>query len=354
MMINAHCHYRGETTLAIHSLNFFRALNRRHDVAMIPLDGEGPLETLPADVARMVTNGRNADPRNPAIGIAPFDLLWQVRGIRRIAFVVWETTIVHPQKITILRTMDEVWTPSQWGRRIFIENGLDADRVHVVPEGVDVNHFKPQPVPREGRPFRFLCVGKWERRKAIDELVDAFCEEFDPREPIDLILHCWNPWIPRFDLAATIAHAMRGRNARIVASSPIDDLRALYNACDAFVLPTRGEGWGLPVVEAMACGLPVIVTNYSAPADYLNDDIAYPIRIESLVDVYDSFFFPEGKAAGQWAQPDFAHLRALMRHVYEHQDEAREKGRRAREAMCNQWTWDHAAAKACAVLGIST
>jgi glycosyltransferase involved in cell wall biosynthesis len=353
MMINAWCYYRGDTSLAVHAVNFFRALNKRREVAIVPLDGEGPLDALPADLREMVLKGRTADRNDPAVAIGPFELLSRIPGSRRIAFVVWETTIMHAPKVAALRQMDEIWTPSQFGRRLLIANGLDPARIHVVPEGVDPEVFQPMEKPRGERPFRFLCVGKWEQRKATDLLVDAFCEEFDGAEPVELVMHCWNPWVPRFDLGENVARAMRGRTARVVASRPVpgEQLAALYNDADAFVLPTRAEGWGLPIVEAMACALPVIVTDYSAPSDYLDEEIAYPIRVEKLVDVYDSFFFPEGSAAGQWAQPDVAHLRSLMRYVYEHPAEAREKGRLAREAMRSRWTWDHAAATACEVLG---
>jgi hypothetical protein len=324
-------------------------------VAIVPLDGEGSLDGLPPDLVQMVKNGRSADARDPVVAIAPFELLAHVRGSRRIAFVVWETTILHAPKIAALKVMDEIWTPSQFGRRLLIANGLDADRIHVVPEGVDPDVFRPRERERGARRFRFLCVGKWEQRKATDLLVDAFCDEFAGDESVELVMHCWNPWIPRFDLVATLARAVRGRTARVLASLPLPGSRLaeLYNDADAFVLPTRAEGWGLPVVEAMSCGLPVIVTDYSAPADYLSEDVAYPLRVEKLVDVYDSFFFPEGAAAGQWAQPDVGQLRSLMRHVFEHRDEAREKGRRAREEVCNRWTWDRAAAIAAERLGLA-
>jgi glycosyltransferase involved in cell wall biosynthesis len=99
-------------------------------------------------------------------------------------------------------------------------------------------------------------------------------------------------------------------------------------------------------MEAMACALPVIVTDYSAPADYIHSGNAYPIRVERMVDVFDPFFFPAGGELGQWAQPDLSHLRHLMRHVFTHRREAREKGEMARKEVCARWTWEHAAASA--------
>jgi glycosyltransferase involved in cell wall biosynthesis len=124
----------------------------------------------------------------------------------------------------------------------------------------------------------------------------------------------------------------------------------LYNSCDALVLPTKAEGWGAPVTEAMACALPVIVTQYSAPVEYLDESYAYLIPVEKLVPVYDPDFFRAGSALGYWAQPDLHCLGRLMRQVFENQSEAREKGRLARAEICARWTWDHSVAIARSLL----
>jgi glycosyltransferase involved in cell wall biosynthesis len=71
-------------------------------------------------------------------------------------------------------------------------------------------------------------------------------------------------------------------------------MRDLYSLADAFVLPTRGEGWGIPVAEAMAMGLPVIVTNYSGPTEYANEENAYLLPVTGL-DEYD-FAVPDESA----------------------------------------------------------
>jgi glycosyltransferase involved in cell wall biosynthesis len=293
----------------------------------------------------------NRDPHAsyPGIGLGPIEQMARVKGSQRIAFIVWETTLIPSNKIKLLESMDVVWTPSTWGRRLLINNGIDADKVGVVPEGVDTERFKPAAV-RPERPFRFLYVGKWEQRKGTEDLIDAFCAEFSAGEPVELVLHGWNPYLPGFDLQKSIRSIAATRAPKIVASSPLrdDEMVQLYNSCDAFVLPTRAEGWGLPITEAMACGLPVIVTEYSAPLDYLDRDCAYLIEVEKMIPVQDPFFY-FGRL-GEWAQPDIGSLRRLLRHVFENPEEARATGLRARERVCNQWTWDHAVAGARSLL----
>ena len=85
---------------------------------------------------------------------------------------------------------------------------------------------------------------------------------------------------------------------------PQDELIELYRASDAFVLPTRGEGWGLPIVEAIALGLPTIATNFSGPAAYLTAQGSFPLQVDGVDD--------EG-----FAIPSLAHLKQLLRFVFE-------------------------------------
>jgi glycosyltransferase involved in cell wall biosynthesis len=105
-----------------------------------------------------------------------------------------------------------------------------------------------------------------------------------------------------------------------------EDMRALLASANAFVLPTRGEGWGLPIAEAMAMALPVIVTDHSGPAAYATADNAYLIPVLSDTDAYS------------FAKPDTAVLSQLMRQVITDSSRvggyvAQQKGLRARETM---------------------
>jgi glycosyltransferase involved in cell wall biosynthesis len=351
VMINAFCFYFGDDSWSRHAGGFFSSWQKQEAVRIISWNEPG--NEGDSAIAPLYTPPSTTD---PGIGLGPIELMPSVIGSRRIAYVVWETTTMPSDKVAILRTMDEVWTPSSWGRQLLIDNGIDADKVGVVPEGVDVESFKPDTM-RDGkpRPFRFLCVGKWEERKGTEDLINAFCDSFRAEEPVELVLHCFNRYLPGFDLENSIRRRLRGNAPAIIASHPTGQagMIRLYNSCDAFVLPTRAEGWGLPITEAMACGLPVIVTEYSAPLDYLNRDFAYLIPVEKLVPAHDPNFFP-ANGLGEWAKPDFQSLRKLMRHVFENPAEAKEKGSRARAEVCRQWTWELAATKARHLLSRSS
>jgi glycosyltransferase involved in cell wall biosynthesis len=346
-MIRVYTFYSGDGGWSRHAQSFLEALSAFEDVSLIPWDGPLKVETLSATSQQMLRNAESALHSRASLGIGSIELMRRMEGNYRIGFAVWETSIIPSREIEILCDLDEVWTPSEWGRALLVQNGVPGHKISVVPEGVDTELFRPGcRKPEAGRPFRFLAVGKWEDRKGIDDLVRAFAAEFQPGEAVELVLHCFNRYLPHLDQEARVRQLVSGPHAPIDISPPcsLAELAELYAASDAFVLPFRAEGWGLPTMEAMACGLPVIVTDYSAPRDYINSENAYPIRVDRMADVFDGYFFPSGAQLGQWAQPDLVHLRELMRHVFAHREEAAAKGRIARREVCARWTWNHAAA----------
>ena len=185
----------------------------------------------------------------------------------QIFSTVWETTRLPPSYAAPLERADQLWVPTAWGRELLVGSGLDGNRIRVVPAGVDAARFRPAPDAPVRPRFSFLCVGKWEARKGSTDLVRTFIREFGPDEPVELVMHAHHPFYPIRDVRALIAKEARAQgreNVPIIVSDPTDftGLIKLMQNSDAFVLPTRGEGWGLPILEAMACGLPCIVTDY--------------------------------------------------------------------------------------------
>ena len=105
----------------------------------------------------------------------------------------------------------------------------------------------------------------------------------------------------------------------------------LYMASDAFVLPTRGEGWGLPIIQAMALGKPTLATAFSGQTAFMTPDTAFLIQLDAVEEpsAYDSvpYQYAEGK---KWATPSTKHLAELMTLVVTEPAYAAEVGRRAK------------------------
>jgi glycosyltransferase involved in cell wall biosynthesis len=352
LTINFEADFNNPSGLGRHARCFGAALTNRARVRPLPLRRPEPVVHDDAPPLRPAL----WDTAGVGICVATPDLLRTVPGVVQIFSTVWDTTRLPPYYVEHIKQADQVWVPTAWGRDLFVGSGMDGNRIRVVPEGVDASRFRPA-AKRTARPcFRFLCVGKWEERKGSADLVRTFIHEFHPDEPVELVMHAHHPFDPVRDVRQLVDEEMRAQgrtSARIVVSEPIDfaGLVRLMQESDAFVLPTRAEGWGLPILEAMAVGLPCIVTDYGGHRTFANEQNSYLIKVEALEWAYDPVSFPTRFAFGRWARPELSHLARLMRHVVEHPEEARAKGALARQDALEKWSWDHAARIAIGHIG---
>nr|WP_320133033.1 glycosyltransferase [uncultured Holophaga sp.] len=185
--------------------------------------------------------------------------------------------------------VDEIWVPSAWVRDCYIQSGIPADQVHVVPNGVDPLVFSPEgpTLPLPGvKGFRFLFVGGTIHRKGIDILLRAYARAFRARDEVTLVIKGQAGGVyPGSDLAEALEVFRQDPGAPGIEylDSSLDEagIAALYRACQVLVLPYRGEGFGLPLAEAMASGLPVITTAKGPSSDFVPPDCAWLLPSET-------------------------------------------------------------------------
>jgi len=283
------------------------------------------------------------------------DVFEKNTGRYKVGYTMLEVDGLPKEWVRQANLMDEIWVPSSFNKETFRNSGVTAP-IQIVPLGIDSAYFSPNIRGKkiEGV-FTFLSIFEWGERKAPEILLQAFSDEFSINEPVSLLCKS-NNFDPSLDIRAEISNLkLRSNGGRIiVAENRIlerYELGVLYRSADCFVLPTRGEGWGMPILEAMACGLPVIATNWSSQVDFMNESNSLPLDVESLVPAVAKCPYYKGF---QWAQPSYEHLRKLMRWVYEHQDEAREIGQRAAIDASEKWTWKQASQKIIDIISDKT
>jgi glycosyltransferase involved in cell wall biosynthesis len=276
--------------------------------------------------------------RRPPTGKLAVILPWEYGGVPR----VWINQIQQ--------NVDELWVPSNFVREVFVRNGVDAERVIVVPNGYDPEIFTTHGSsfrPQGSRGFVFLFVGGIIRRKGVDLLLSAFEAAFDPSEGVTLVFlisgsagaYQHNSLLSEIQAAST-----NPKQPPVLSIfETVDDLvlASLYRGANALVLPYRGEGFGMPLLEAMACGTPAITTAEGPAKDFCDDSNSYPVP--ATLDLVLDQPPPLGPIVGglTWYEPLFAELVHTLRHVYKNRGEAAAKGQAAATSV-RRLTWENA------------
>nr|MBC7245819.1 glycosyltransferase family 4 protein [Chloroflexota bacterium] len=275
-------------------------------------------------------------------GVTPF--LFGVGGARMVVTIhdvfAWscpghsalpDTLIYRYWLPRVLPRVNAVITVSQVSKTDIVNYlRIPDDKVHVIYEGVDASYH---PIPweetgqmtsRYGLPRGYiLFVGSVEERKNLRRLLQAYallCERGEQRRLVVVGPHKWK----YTRILQTVAELGIGQRVIFTGYIPDEDLPALYSGADLFVFPSLYEGFGLPPLEAMACGTPVVCSNAGSLPEVVGDAAL-------LVDPYDVEALAE-------AMHRVLHDPALC-------EELRQKGL----ARAQQFTWEKAALETLAV-----
>lgn len=255
-------------------------------------------------------------------------------GVKRVAVWFWELEEVPAEWHDRGRDVDEVWAPTR-----FIADALRVLGKPVYPmlPAVRLPAFTPRPkayfrlAPDR---FTFLFVFDMNSRlprKNPVALIRAFRQAFRPDEPVELAIKVSPQGEFYADWWRELRTAARDAGVRLIDRNlSRDELLALMNAADAYASLHRSEGFGLTMAEAMLLGKPTVATGYSGNLDFMTPDNSYLVDYTRTVIEDDTPPYPKGCV---WAEPSVAHAAELLRRVFDHPEEARTKGERARTEL---------------------
>jgi glycosyltransferase involved in cell wall biosynthesis len=241
-------------------------------------------------------------------------------------------------------------TPSQWSAEGFYRAGFARDQVLVVPHGADTATFHPMPdirndirsrIPISDGEFVFLSVGAMSGNKGIDLLLRGFAEVRRKFPYARLVLKGMDHLYDSRALLLKGIRALSADDQKLVLermtylgdSLSHQAMAMLYQVADVYVSPYRAEGFNLPVLEAAACGIPIICTHGGPTDDFVTDEFARRIDSEKSIITID------GRPASR-LDPSLEHLIALMTSAIEDsrwRKQAAEAGPRHVRAS---YTWD--------------
>lgn len=296
-------------------------------------------------IKALTAQGVNISTHNTGQKIAllfhnPYSIL-RLEAPYRILYTMFESDKLPEDWHDYLDAADRILVPSTWNQKIFAEAGFKAD---VVPLGYDADVFtyKPRADKRETRQdFVFIHYNAFNIRKGFLEVFKAFVQAFSHDEPVKMIFKTTLENIP---LPITKAEYP---NIEIIRGKMDEyQLRDLLYESDCFVFPSRGEGFGMTPLEAMATGIPAIIPNAHGLTEYFDDRYMYEAPVGEMCPAIYSRY--KGIDVGKMVVCDIDKLAKQMRYVYEHQAEARAKGRGAAEYVKN-WTFKKTAGRLKAI-----
>lgn len=204
----------------------------------------------------------------------------------------------------IMSYIDTIVAYSEFGQNELITAGYDVE--NFIYHGVDTEIFKPvyqdglklkkEYFNVDGNPFLYFCVADNQPRKRLDLLLKAWAELKKRNNNNDILFLLTQPdkfngfnlleLLKRYNIGDSVFLHPEYIHARGLSQSYLVNM---YNLSNAFVLCSVAEGFGLPYLEALACGVPVVYTDYATPKEILKD-IGYPVKPESYAPMYDLLF----------------------------------------------------------------
>lgn len=238
------------------------------------------------------------------LGYPPLYRTWgnALAAATRLAVTMFESSELPSGWVDVLNRLEAVVVPCSWLETVFRDAGVTA-ALHRVPLGIK-ECYVPTHRPAGRSPFTFLTIATPYPRKGWDIAVRAFDVAFGRSVDHRLIIK----------MRAGRMLPVRIVHPRVeILAEDLDDtgMAELFRSVDAFVFPSRGEGFGLPPREAAATGLPVVATNWGGTADDI-ENWGWPLR-SSPVKAWPGHTRHGG--LGTWAEPDVLHLAELMRMI---------------------------------------
>jgi len=300
------------------SKNTTAFLNNFFDISLFTI-GQPAFESQEEhnSFTKMIEKSRSSfDADAPCLKIwHEFDLGVRVGKGEMIAYSFFELNKMNDIKKHNLSQCEKVVVASEWAKDI-VETETGHKNVYVAPLGVDHTVFFPTDQIQEK--FIVFNCGKWEIRKGHDIILEVFRSAFPDNKDVELWMMCQNPVAPPEYNQQWNSHYKKDLRVNLIDRvQNHHQLAQIMNQTSCGLFPSRAEGWNLELLEMMACGKPVITTDYSSHTQFCTDENSIKFKPSKFEEARDGVFFQGGE--GEWASLDEIKrdMAEALRHLYE-------------------------------------
>lgn len=317
--------------------------------------------------------------------LVPADFFKPVKGKFNILFTMWECIDVPQSYVDNMAKADLVIVPSRWNKEIFTP--LTKTPIKVCPLGVDPDVFRfverRLPVPQQGEHYRILWLGAPNPRKGyysvmeLVKIVERIPElelylkttsqkKLTLRELLMVVLlrfvgavrnleprefkRIWQS-IRRFVLPEVADKlTYMGKHKNIVMDTrklTRGEIVELYQSAHCFVMPHMGEGWCLPMAEAMATGCPCVASDATAVKEFFDKEVGFPVKVEINKTDLSNYKLKQARVY----VPDTIDFINQVFYVLKNYRDALKRGRKASYRVRTEFTWHKAARRLAAIVG---
>lgn len=343
MIIAVHSYFDGDGGITTHARNFTTALER-----------------LGYNVVRdHIPHGKNVMLKEEGVhitlcGIQEFSSVYRKREGKNIAYIAWESTEYPVHFIDALKNVDELWVPSHWQKKAsdtqLIKLGFNPNFVKVVPEGVDGSLYSPRVGIYKKDKMTFLIVGRWEDRKSTKEMIQYWLEEFNEKD-VELVISADNSFpVDKYKSTEErlAGYGLCDSRIKVVHHASRKEYINLLHSADVVLHASRSEGWGLVGIEAMACGKPLIITDWSGCTEYCSS--ACRVNAKEFIKPFNVYGVSD--CPGQWCEPDWDNYKMWLRQIYESYEGFKIDALSSSEIIREKFSWKNAALVAADHLGM--
>ena len=315
----------------VHSYNLMRALEEEGvDVCLFPIHGN--INQPDAYTSKWASNQSKYTVNDTSIMIFHETEMNRFCGKTRIGFPVFETG-VRDVDLPLLSSLDYIFQPSTYGKAYLEKKGFN--NVHVVPEGYNPKIFnmnafsfteKENMLDKYG--LIFSHIGKLEERKSSLDILTTFTQALEGEKiKCRLVAHMYNIFIPNWldvvekslmDLGYNLTYKdqynlkySKSNLTVLVPKMGLKNIADFYMQSHFGIYASKAEGFGLPLIESLACGLPCVTTNWSGQSDYLSNypkELLISRGVEEVAN--DKVWFHGDK--GTWIKPDLSSLKNIL------------------------------------------